>query len=81
MRVEVRYFASLVDRTGVETERVELDPGAGVAELWALLVARHPALGAIGYRPLVACDLEYARWDRTLDDVREVAFLPPVSGG
>jgi molybdopterin converting factor small subunit len=45
------------------------------------LVARHPALDAIGYRPLVACDLEYSSWDRALDGVREVAFLPPVSGG
>lgn len=81
MTVEVRYFASLVDRTGVDAERVEIDPGVGVAELWELLVLRHPALGAIGYRPMVACDLEYAPWDRTLDDVREVAFLPPVSGG
>ena len=81
MTVEVRYFASLVDRVGVAAERVEIGPGAGVAQLWDLLVARHPALGAIGYRPLVACDLEYASWDRTLEGVREVAFLPPVSGG
>jgi molybdopterin synthase sulfur carrier subunit len=81
MTVEVRYFASLVDRVGVAAERVEIAPGAGVAELWDLLVARHPALDAIGYRPLVACDLEYSSWDRALDGVREFAFLPPVSGG
>lgn len=80
MTVEVRYFASLVDRVGVAAERVE-NPGESVAELWDLLVRRHPALGAIGYRPLVACDLEYASWDRALEGVREVSFLPPVSGG
>jgi molybdopterin converting factor small subunit len=80
-RVEVRYLASLAERAGRAAEFVELDPGADVERLWARLVERHPALGQLGYRPLVACDLEYAAWDRRLDGVREVAFLPPVSGG
>ena len=52
-----------------------------VEGLWALLLERHPALGELGFKPLVACDLDYADWDRKLDGVREVAFLPPVSGG
>jgi molybdopterin converting factor small subunit len=30
---------------------------------------------------MAACDREYATWDRPLAGVREVAFLPPVSGG
>ena len=81
MRIEVRYFASLVQRVGQGTESVELSPGADVAALWRDLVARHPGLADLPFRPLVACDLDYAAWDRTLDDVREVAFLPPVSGG
>ena len=81
MIVEVRYFASLVDHAGLDVERVEVGTGDGVEQLWALLVARHPGLGEIGFRPMVACDMEYAAWDRELDGVREVAFLPPVSGG
>jgi len=81
MRIEVRYFASLVQRTGRGTETVELESGADVTALWRDLVARHPGLGDLPYRPLVACDLDFASWDRPLDDVREVAFLPPVSGG
>jgi len=81
VKVEVRYFASLVDRAGLESEKIEVDSSLAISELWDLLVARHPGLDAIGYRPMVACDMEYARWDRTLEDVREVAFLPPVSGG
>jgi molybdopterin synthase sulfur carrier subunit len=79
--VEVRYFASLAERAGCGSERVELAPATDVQTLWRLLVERHPALGAVGFRPLVACDLDYATWDRRLDGVREVAFLPPVSGG
>ena len=81
MNVAVRYFASLVDLTGVACERVEVGPDDGVEQLWALLVSRHPGLGDLGFRPMVACDMEYASWHRKLDGVHEVAFLPPVSGG
>lgn len=81
MRVRVRYFASLVDRTGCPTEEVEIRPGHDVTALWDALVRRHPALGELADRPMVACDMEYADWDRSLDGVEEVAFLPPVSGG
>lgn len=81
MVVEVRFFASLADRVDGPTESVELDPGSDVAGLWSRLVERHPRLGEIAYRPMVACDRVYADWDRKLEGVREVAFLPPVSGG
>ena len=81
MTVEVRYFASLVDRTGTPGETVDVRAGETVEALWVRLRKRHPGLGSIGFRPLVACDMEYSSWGRTLDGVREVAFLPPVSGG
>jgi molybdopterin converting factor small subunit len=81
MEIRVRFFASLVDCTGCAVERIELPPSADVARLWSALVDRHPELGRLAYRPAVACDLEYADWDRALGGVREVAFLPPVSGG
>ena len=81
MVVEVRFFASLADRTGCTAESIDVSPTTDVDGLWKLLVERHPALGQVGFRPLVACDLVYADWDRSLGGVREVAFLPPVSGG
>jgi molybdopterin synthase sulfur carrier subunit len=81
MEIRVRFFASLVDRTGCAVERVNLPAPADVGQLWNALLERHPALGRLEYRPAVACDLEYADWDRDLDGVGEVAFLPPVSGG
>ena len=80
MRVEVRYFASLVERTGCRRETVEVEV-EDVAALWRDLVQRHPRLADIGFRPLVACDLSWSDWNRQLAGVREVAFLPPVSGG
>jgi len=81
MIVEVRFFAALVERTGRSTETIQVEPSMDVAGLWKLLVERHPALAELAYNPLVACDRVYADWNRRLDGVREVAFLPPVSGG
>ena len=81
MRVCVRYFASLVDRTGCASEEVEVRPDQDLSALWRILAERHPALAELADRPMVACDMEYADWSRTLDGVQEVAFLPPVSGG
>jgi len=81
VKIEVRYFASLVELTGVEVDSVEVAPGDDVAALWERLERRHPKLGELGFRPMAACDMEYAGWDRTLEGVKEVAFLPPVSGG
>jgi molybdopterin synthase sulfur carrier subunit len=81
MKIAVRYFASLRDRTGVASESVEIDPAADVARLWARVNELHPKLADVTIRPLAACDLEYSSWDRKLEGVAEVAFLPPVSGG
>jgi molybdopterin converting factor subunit 1 len=81
VKVEVLYFASLKERAGVASETLELPAGCRVSELWQELLARHPRLGEVTVRPLVACDLEYSSWEKSLDGVREVAFLPPVSGG
>ena len=81
MNVDVRFFASLADSTGTTSVSVELPAGADIRELWRLLTERYPALESSRIRPLVACDMEYATWDAPLDGVREVAFLPPVSGG
>lgn len=81
MQVEVRFFASLAETTGCSVESVELEAASDVRALWELLVRRHPGLADVGFRPMVACDRVYADWDRSLDGVHEVAFLPPVSGG
>ena len=81
MTLRVLYFASLAERAGTGEETVDVPPGADVAALWEMLVARHPRLTDLLARPAVACDMDYAGWDRRLDGVAEVAFLPAVSGG
>jgi sulfur-carrier protein len=79
--VRVLYFASLRDRAQTSEESVEVPASSTVADLWAALGARHPALATFAPRPLVACDKAYAAWETSLAGVTEVAFLPPVSGG
>lgn len=81
MIVEVRLFASLAERAGWSCEPIEVEPGMVVEDLWRLLQQRHLGLMSLTYRPLAACDRVYAAWDRRLQGVREVAFLPPLSGG
>ena len=81
MKLEVRYFASLVELTGRTSETLDIEDGADIRALWSVLLDRHPGLADLSYRPLVACDMNYANWDSRILGVREVAFLPPVSGG
>ena len=81
MEISVRYFASLAERAGCSHESLTLERPGDVRQLWERLQQRHPGLAEAGPRPMVACDMEYADWDRSLEGVKEVAFLPPVSGG
>lgn len=81
MSLQVRLFAVLTDHAGWSCREMDPAPGQTVEQLWQQLVTEHPALGQLGYRPLVACDCRYSSWDAPLDGVDELAFLPPVSGG
>ena len=75
------YFASLAERSGRRRETVPIDDAATVESLWRVLAERHAALAALPFRPLAACDCAWVAWDAPLAGVREVAFVPPVSGG
>ncbi len=79
--VEVLFFASLAERAGARSIRVSLRPDDRVCDLWERLRRDHPGLASVRFRPLVACDRAWAGWEQTLEGVREVAFVPPVSGG
>ena len=81
MIIRILYFASLKDRAGVSEETLEVPETCDVAALWTIVQERHPRLREVTIRPLVACDMIYAPWDRLVVGVQDVAFLPPVSGG
>lgn len=77
--VNVLYFASLRDASGVASEQVQSDAG-DLQALYAELQSRHGfALPANRLR--VAADGEFAQWRDALREGSEIAFIPPVSGG
>jgi molybdopterin converting factor subunit 1 len=81
MRIRVLYFGIVRERLGFRAETVELHDGATVADLSALLSARHGDLAAGVSALRLAVNLEYVDSDAILRDDDEVAVIPPVSGG
>ena len=58
-----------------------MPPGSTVREVWAALVAAHPAAAAYERSMSCAVNLDYARMSAPVAEGDDVAFLPPVSGG
>ena len=81
MRVEVRLFAQLRDKTGAGDIPVDVNDGATVADVWRSLVGSHPALAAFESSVSCAVNATYAKKHTRVNAGDEVAFLPPVSGG
>lgn len=79
MRIEVLYFASMRERAGCDAETVDT-AAATAAALYDELRARHGfPFDAAALR--VAVDGDFADWNAPLAGAREIAFVPPVSGG
>jgi sulfur-carrier protein len=79
MTVRVIYFASLRDRSGVDSESVAA-AGMKPSQLYAQLRGKHGfAWDQAQLR--VARNGDFVAWDCELGDGDEIAFLPPVSGG
>jgi molybdopterin synthase catalytic subunit len=80
MQVTLRTFAMLRELSADRLD-VDLPDGATLADAWAALAGRHPAVEP--HRPYVrgARNGAYAAWDTPLAAGDEIAFLPPVSGG
>ena len=81
--VKVLYFAWVRERIGVPNEEVETSAST-VADLVDELKARETRYelafaedGALK----VALDQELSDFNASLDDVKEVAFFPPMTGG
>jgi molybdopterin converting factor subunit 1 len=79
--IEVLFFGAAADRAGTRQTGLEVRDGATLAEVWPLIVERHPDLGPMGDTLAFAVNGEYARANDTVSAGDEVAVLPPVSGG
>lgn len=81
LSVNALFFASYRDLVGTGALRVDLDPGATVADLVATLRSRGAPFDALPAEPAVAVNRTYAFMDEPLTPEAEVAFIPPVAGG
>lgn len=78
--VKVLLFAALREAAGAAEVELEIEASEPTAaDVRAALDRRFPALAGIPAAP--AIDLEYAEPSAPLGAAREIAFLPPVSGG
>ncbi len=80
MKVRVRLFAGLRERSGTGTVEVELPEVATVADVW-LAAAQLVPLGDQPAGIMFAVNRTYADPAQQLTDGDEVALIPPVSGG
>lgn len=85
MKVKLLYFAWVRERTGKSEETVELPSGiATVADLIAWLKTRGPEYERAFEKSAAirtAIDQAHVKQTALLDDAREIAFFPPVTGG
>ena len=77
MALQVRYFASLRERMGRDSDVVEPTHAVTVAEVWQRSSDGKPLPGNV----LCAVNMEYVAPDAQVQDGDEVAFFPPVTGG
>lgn len=83
MKIDVLYFAWIRERIGEPKEQVETG-ASSVRGLINQLIARDERYAAAlsdlnSYR--VAVDQELADFDHDIENCREIAFFPPMTGG
>lgn len=79
--LEVRFFALLRQRAGVERVWVDAPLPATVGELRLKLMQQFPGASREIEQALAAVDREFAGNADGIKAGVEVAFFPPVSGG
>lgn len=77
MTIQVRFFASLSERLGVNDMQVLAPAGATVAVIWRQALGDVPVPANV----LAAVNMEYVDFTAPVTDGDEVAFFPPVTGG
>jgi molybdopterin synthase sulfur carrier subunit len=81
MKVTVKLFAAARDLVGTPEVTFEVADAATVADLRDLLAEEYPAAAALVSRAMFAIDARYASDDDKLAGAKEIACIPPVSGG
>ena len=81
MRIRLLLFAGLREAVGKKDMLLELEPGASLQKLVALVEEQFPPVAKYQGRLLVSLNEKRAAMDTLLEEGDEVALLPPMSGG
>jgi MoaD family protein len=81
MKIRVKMFAMLRERSGVGEMELELPAGAMVSEALAEVGRRYAGLAELLPRTAAAVNLAVAGRGTVLKEGDELALIPPVSGG
>ena len=77
MKIYVKYFASVRDIMGKDSEDLKIETSLSANELWKSLSANKKT----PVRVLVSVNHEYVDKNFKLKDGDEIAYFPPVTGG
>ena len=75
--IKVRYFASLKENLGRDSDKLDFEKVISVDDVWARAVPTK----AMPENTLAAVNMEYVALNHQVIDGDEVAFFPPVTGG
>ncbi len=77
MSIKVRYFASLRESIGKESDEIETQDIHTVCQVWS---TANPSI-PLPINVLAAINMEYVSLQAPVKDGDVVAFFPPVTGG
>ena len=81
MRIRVRLFSILRERTGESELIIDVPPGATVEQAALVLREQRPTLRELRVPVAYAVNRSYVDAGSVLADGDELALIPPVSGG
>ncbi|MCK5002020.1 MAG: molybdopterin converting factor subunit 1 [Gammaproteobacteria bacterium] len=76
MNIQVKFFASLREKLGIESTSIDTRTGITIREIWDQVTSEDYPVNT-----LCAINMDYAKPDDVVSDGDEVAFFPPVTGG
>jgi molybdopterin synthase sulfur carrier subunit len=77
MQLNVKFFASLAEQTGLSDIAIEAQNLATVADVWDHVTGHLTRQD----NTLCAINMVHAQFDDHINDGDEIAFFPPVTGG
>lgn len=81
MMVTVKMFAAARELVGKPEITLQVRDDATLGELRGLLAENYPAAAPLILRSMLALDARYANDGERIAAAKEIACIPPVSGG